>query len=172
MRILMILAIGLLPALGFAKSPEEAEPVIPPERLSPAGITALAQEIRTGMDAGGRFEWVSASERETVTRDLDVMVDVLADQDSVDALKPDERVALFNAQASANEILGLRDGNRMVCERRKRTGSNRSELHCERYAERMERTRGDRRAIDDVTRRGQSAPARDFWGQGSSNNPN
>jgi hypothetical protein len=160
MRILMILAIGLLPALGFAKSPEDAELVIPPERLSPAGITALAQEIRTGMDPGGRFEWVSASERETVTRDLDVMVDVLADQDSVDALKPDERVALFNAQASANEILGLRDGNRMVCERRKRTGSNRSELHCERYAERMERTRGDRKSIDDIMRRGMTPTQR------------
>lgn len=69
-----------------------------------------------------------------------------------------------NAQASANAILGLRDGNRMVCERRKRTGSNRTELHCERYAERMERARGDRKVIDDLTRRGVSPVQRQLGG--------
>lgn len=146
----------LLGLASTAIAAKDVELAIPPTRLSPAGVSDMAREIRSGMKEGGRFQWVSQRERIEVERDLNTMVNILSGLDSVAELKPAQRVELFNAQARANALLGQRDGNRLVCERRRRTGSKLSETWCESYAERMERQRIDRRALREVTDTGYS----------------
>lgn len=143
----VLLACTSLPA--FAADP----PLLPREKLSPQEFPAAADWIVDQMAPGGRFQHVSVRERDAVTGDLARMKAALAGIDDIGALDESARVDLLNAQERINAVLARRDGERLICERRARLGSNRRETWCETYAEQQERIRNTRERTDRLNRR-------------------
>ena len=143
----LLLAVVAPPALA-----DEA-PLLPREKIAPAEFPAVADWIAGEMAPAGRFEHVTAREREAVERDLDQIRAVLAGVERIEDLDESTRVGLLNAQERINAVLTRRDGERLVCERRARLGSNRRETWCETYAEQQDRIRNTRERTDRLNRR-------------------
>ncbi|AVP98739.1 hypothetical protein C7S18_16765 [Ahniella affigens] len=130
---LFVLTTGLLMTDAHAGKKSKNAPVIPPA-TNAAEFEKLAADIRGGLTGGGRFEYVPASQERTLRDQLDVIASLLAKGDPK-ALDDADKVALFNAQEQVNGILTEYDGNRLICQSRSRTGSNRRETVCQTYAE-------------------------------------
>lgn len=99
-------------------------------------FTDQAAAIRQEMTTGGRFEFVTASERRIVEEQLDAIAAVLQKRAGA-KLDDDDLLDIYAAQETANAILTQRDGRRMVCEHSAPTGSNRKIKQCVTYAQRM-----------------------------------
>jgi len=95
-----------------------------------------ADAIRQEMKAGGRFEYVNATERKQVEEQLDAIAAVLSKRAGA-KLDDDDQLEIYAAQETANAILTQRDGRRMICEYSAPTGSNRKVKQCVTYADRM-----------------------------------
>jgi hypothetical protein len=121
-----------------------AEGYITRRKIEPAMFPQLAEVLQREMQTGGRFEFVTANERGEVEAALESMRGLLAGKSTIEQLNDDEKVALINAQERANAILTRRDGERLVCERRRVVGSNLRQNMCETYAERRHRVQGTR----------------------------
>lgn len=130
---LAVLIAGLLSPNAHAGKKDKDVPVIPPA-TNAAEFETLAADIRKGLDGGGRFEYVPASQERSLLDQLDTIATLLAKGDPK-TLEDADKVALFNAQELANGILTKYDGNRLICQSRQRTGSNRRETVCQTYAE-------------------------------------
>jgi hypothetical protein len=143
----LVLLFVVLPVLA-----EEA-PLLPREKLAPREFPLVAGWIEDEMQPGGRFEHVTRRERDAVAADLARMQGVLSGVAGIEALDEATRVDLLNAQERINAVLARRDGERLICERRARLGSNRRETWCETYAERQARIRGTRERANELNRR-------------------
>ena len=139
MRTPLLLALLLAVSCAFGKTPEP-EPIIPVERLEPAGFEAFIARLRGEMEPGGRFQWVTEPERVRVLKALDEMARILEGHATVAELRETDKVALLNAQEVANAILQKRDRDRVICERRVIVGSHFPQSVCETYGEKMTRT--------------------------------
>jgi hypothetical protein len=143
----LVLAFAALPAMA------DDAPLLPREKLAPADFPATADWIAREMAPGGRFQHVTPRERDAVEADLGRMQAMLAGVERIEALDESARVELLNAQERVNGVLSRRDGERLICERRARLGSNRRETWCETYAEREARIRGTRERANELNRR-------------------
>lgn len=132
--LLMLVLIGTF-GIGTAdaRKKDKEVPLIPTVTTA-EGFAALAADIRNGMSAGGRFEYVPASQERILLKQLDTIGSLL-EKGARAELSDEDKVALFNAQEQANGILMKYDGNREICSIRNRTGSNRRETICTTYAE-------------------------------------
>ncbi|UXI69270.1 hypothetical protein [Tahibacter amnicola] len=101
-----------------------------------------AASIRSQIKQGGRYEFVTDAERETINRQLAVMERLLSAHSDGSAFRENEKLELLNAQEQVNAILAQRDGKRLICTRRAPTGSNRPQSTCMTYADK-ERERRD-----------------------------
>jgi hypothetical protein len=151
MPIRLLLVLPLLFAAGSAAAADDG--YISGRKLAPTEFPQLAATLGREMDGGGRFEFVTAAERTAVESALAEMARLLAGHERLDTLSDAERIALHNAQERANAILTRRDGERVVCERRKTVGSNMRQLVCETYAEQQFRTRGARDRARNLNKR-------------------
>lgn len=122
-------------------------------KLAPAEFPQLVQALGREMDAGGRFEFVTDGERASVEAALAEIGRLLAGHDRIESLPDAERIAVHNAQERANAVLTRRDGERVICDRRKVVGSNMRQLVCETYAEQQFRTRGSRDRARELNKR-------------------
>lgn len=127
--------------LAFSTS-SRADDVIkkPVTADTPDKFVAVAQHIRDEMKAGGRYEFIRPDEHGKVEADLDAMQDMLTKAGSVDAMKADDRLRLFNTQEHLNGLLVHNDSNRLVCERRAPVGTSIPQTTCKTVAE-IERQR-------------------------------
>jgi hypothetical protein len=91
---------------------------------TPATFAEQSQRIREDMQTGGRYEYITATDKRSVDRLLEQMAALLDRAGSVDAMNHDTRIQLFNAQEEVNGILKHNDSNRLVCESRAPIGSN------------------------------------------------
>jgi hypothetical protein len=91
---------------------------------TPETFAAQTQRIQEDMQPGGRYEYISASDKHTVERLLDQMAVALQSAGSVAAMNSTQRIGLFNLQEEINGILKHNDSNRLVCESRAPIGSN------------------------------------------------
>jgi hypothetical protein len=107
-----------------------------------AGFQATAGEVRAGMVEGGRFEFVTATERATIEEAFRKMDLLFQANESVAAMNKTDQVALFNEQETVNAILKNKDSDRIVCKREKKLGSNLGQTQCMSFGER-ERMRRD-----------------------------
>jgi hypothetical protein len=127
--------------LAFSAS-SRADDVIkkPVAADTPDKFAAVVQHVRDEMKSGGRYEFIKPDDRGKVDADLDTMQDLLTKAGSVDAMKSDDRLRLFNTQEHVNGILVHNDSNRLVCERRAPVGTSIPQTTCRTVAE-IERMR-------------------------------
>ncbi|MGO4504815.1 MULTISPECIES: hypothetical protein [unclassified Dyella] len=127
----------LVPATSLlAKSPP------PPDVKADTRDTfaPVADHVREQMQAGGRFEFVNAEERGTVTKDLGDMQSLLDRFTKVDAMDDKSKIQLYNDQSEINAILTRRDGDKEICVHEQPTGSHLPKTTCRKYSD-MERDR-------------------------------
>jgi hypothetical protein len=105
-------------------------------------FSAVAEHVREQMGAGGRFQFVTAGERDTVTRDLGGMQSLFDRFAKVDAMDQASKIQLYNYQSEINAILTRRDGDREICSEDRPTGSHIPRTTCRKYAD-LERERRD-----------------------------
>ena len=93
--------------------------------------------IRKEMQPGGKYGYISNSERSRVEARLGDMQKLLSEHPNAADLGPSDKVALFNAQEEINGILDHNDNNRLVCEHTLPVGSHIPVTTCHTYAEIM-----------------------------------
>ena len=82
---------------------------------TPERFELLVSGIRQEMAPGGRYEFLSDSDREMVNRTLDTMGELIEQSGSVDAMQPEDQVTLFTEQEKVNGILVRNSDDRLVC---------------------------------------------------------
>ncbi|SRR5581483_2463278 len=109
---------------------------------TPDKFAARYKELETEMQAGGRYEFISPSDKVRVEADMTSMAAMLDKAGSVDAMKQDDKVRLFNTQEQVNGILTRTDSERLVCEHRAPVGSHIPVTTCKTFGE-IEKARRD-----------------------------
>jgi hypothetical protein len=107
---------------------------------TPEKFAIAAKEIQGQMSTGGRYEFIRPDDRGKVSADFDTMQGMLNKAGSVDAMKMEDKVRLFNTQEHLNGILVHNDANRLVCERRAPVGTSIPQTTCRTLGE-IERSR-------------------------------
>lgn len=142
--VLFVLAAFLLPSGAHAAKNDDDTRFVDSARQEQFADQAAA--IRQQMKAGGRFEYVSAAERQEVEHQLGIIENLLARRTG-DRLGENDQLDLLAAQETANAILTRRDGRRLICEHTAPTGSNRKVRQCITYADRMSAHNATRRMM-------------------------
>ena len=109
---------------------------------------SVADHVRDQMAAGGRFEFLTADERSTVTRDLSDMQLLFDKFGNVDAMDDASKIKLYNSQSEVNAVLTRRDGDREICTHEESTGSHLPKTTCRTYSQ-IERDRRDTMKMKD-----------------------
>jgi hypothetical protein len=104
--------------------------------------------IRKDMQPGGKYGYISATDKSRVEARLGDMQKLLGEHTNAADLQPDEKVALFNAQEEINGILDHNDSNRLVCEHVAPVGSHRPVTTCHTYAEIMQQRENARHDLE------------------------
>jgi hypothetical protein len=135
-----LLALASLPALAIEPANQVTPMTVNADTRE--GFMRVADEVRKEMDAGGRFEFVTAQERTSIEQALARMGQIYERAPTVQEMNKTDQVALFNQQETVNAILKQRDSDRMICKRIRKTGTNLGTTECISYGER-ERQRRD-----------------------------
>ena len=113
----------------------------------------IAQTVRTGMEDGGKYEYVKPNEKVTIEKKLDEMDKIFdAGGGSVATMKEDQKIALFNAQETVNSILTLRDRDRVICKNEAPLGSHIPVTSCHTYGQEVEAEEGTHNQLDEWKR--------------------
>lgn len=105
-----------------------------------------AARIREQMQPGGKYGYISATDKSHVEARLTDMQNLLTAHANASDMPQTDKVALFNAQEEINGILDHNDNDRLVCEHVMPVGSHIPVTTCHTYAEIMaqrERTQHD-----------------------------
>jgi hypothetical protein len=147
----LALACLVVLASATATAPEPANQVTPMTVNADTreDFAAVAEDVRAEMAEGGRFEFLSKSERQAVEDAFRRMDLLFQTSPTVEGMNKEDKVALFNQQEVVNSILKNRDSDRVVCKRERKTGSNLATTTCLTYGER-ERQRRD--SVNELTR--------------------
>ncbi|RYD15700.1 MAG: hypothetical protein EOP90_07060 [Lysobacteraceae bacterium] len=133
----LLLALAAMPV--FAK--DEAEPAV--NANSQESFETVSAWVREQMSDGGRYSYVTASERTRVNQRLDQMSEIFRTTPAVDQMSDDVKMQMFNFQEEVNSILAKRDNERLVCKNVKPIGSNIPTRQCVTAGEIEARRRGD-----------------------------
>jgi hypothetical protein len=109
---------------------------------------AVAATVREQMARGGRFEFVSRLERETVEAKLADMQSLFDRFGAVDKMDSDSKIRLFNDQELINGILTRNDSNREICAREVPVGTHFPTMVCHTYGEIRRQQQGLIRFLD------------------------
>lgn len=127
MRALSVFRLIGLSSLFFAAIAAAADDKVvekPVAADTPEKFTLLIADLHHEMGTGGRYEFISPEQKGKVDADLSTMAAMLQKSGSVDAMKEQDKVRLFNTQEHVNGILAHNDINRLVCEHRAPLGSS------------------------------------------------
>lgn len=144
---------GLLALVGSAAAESGV-------RLTADALPAFAVEaaqVRNGLRAGERYEFVPAQEREQIQAALSRIEQLLSTDGPP---SPSAAREVEAAQQRVNAILERRDGERRVCERRRGTGSNIAATRCTTYAQRERQRRDSERFLRESRRDSGATPSR------------
>ena len=133
----LLLALAAMPV----SAKDEAEPAV--NANSQESFETVSAWVRSQMSDGGRYSYVTASERTRVNERLDQMAGIFRKTPAVDQMSDDEKMKMFNYQEEVNGILAKRDNERLVCKNVKPIGSNIPTRQCVTAGEIEARRRGD-----------------------------
>jgi predicted secreted protein len=114
-------------------------------------LEKVSASVRKDMESGGRYEYVSPTERQKVDQKLTEM-ETLLQHNGPAELKEREKIQLFNAQEVVNSILAHRDRDRVICKSEAPIGSHIPVTTCHTYAQEVEARKGAQRFFDDVSK--------------------
>lgn len=114
----------------------------------------VATDVRKEMGDGGRYQYLKPDERKTVDLKLSEIEGLFAESDTVQAMKHDTKVTLFNDQEVVNSILAHRDRDRVICKNEAPLGSHIPVTSCHTYGQEEDARRGTRNQLDEWARLG------------------
>lgn len=115
---------------------------------------SVAASVHKEMAEGGRYQYVKPEERTTIDSKLGEMSALFAENGSVQSMKEETKIKLFNDQEIVNSILQQRDGDRVICKKEAPIGSHIPITSCHTYAQEQEARSGAHKQMDS-------------WGQGN-----
>lgn len=137
------LALGLSVAMASTESP------IPP---AVRDIVVQQSHLRAMVVAGrGPFKDLNASDRDALVKTQTRVLEMLDGHGSIDELRVDEKIELFNHLESVKAAVNKATDNRQVCERTKVIGSNRYRLLCMNVGDYREYKRQAQKALTSAT---------------------
>ena len=139
-KIALACVLALVASSAMAIEPKNQVEPVTVNAATVEDFAKVADHVRKQMTQGGRFEYVTESERRSIEQALARIEQIFANAPTVDQLNKTDQVALFNQQETINAILKQRDSDRLICKREKKLGSNLGQTSCVTYGER-ERTR-------------------------------
>ncbi|SRR5579885_275775 len=131
---------------------DEATPVV--KATNKDDFAAVATAIRQQMGQGGRWQYVSKSEKADVDNRLVEMQGLFDEFGTVDKMDQVTKARLFNDQEVVNDILTRRDGNRLVCSNEIPTGSHIPQRVCRTYAQMRQDQQNAQDMMDHMQHRG------------------
>lgn len=134
--ILAALAMALLPLT--AASAATTKPAVKVDNK--ADFAAVSATVQKEMLAGGRYEFVDNTERDTITKRLGDMQALFDTYGSVEHMDMKQRTQLLTAQEDVNAILTRRDDRRLICKNERAMGTLIPKRVCRTYGE-LERSR-------------------------------
>ncbi len=150
MKMRAAFAVAVLVCLGAAASAKENYHENSVKADTKEAFDQIAQTVRTGMEDGGKYEYVKPNEKVTIEKKLDEMDKIFdAGGGSVATMKEDQKIALFNAQETVNSILTLRDRDRVICKKEAPVGSHIPVTTCHSYAQEVEAREGTKKQLEE-----------------------
>lgn len=136
-RVLLFLVAALLviPAIQANARPKSNVDEHPMLVKTLDGFQTDSERIRKEMEAGGKYDNISARDKARVEARLGDMLKLLQSGVAQSAMTQNDKIALANAQEEINGILSHNDNNRLVCRRVAPVGSHLPVTTCQTYAE-------------------------------------
>ena len=116
---------------AFAK--ETSDPAV--NANTKESFTAVSAWVRKEMGTGGRYAYVTDSERSKVDANLSEMGGLFDKYGSVAQMNDADKTKLFNDQEELNAILSKRDGDRIICKNEVPIGSHIPVKTCRTYSQ-------------------------------------
>jgi hypothetical protein len=144
------LAVGVMLAvsMGIASA---AEPVEQPQTV--AEILQFQHALRDKLDRpSGEYSRFDEGQITRMKRAQDNVFHLLSGVNSLDELDENKKIEVSNSLDQVKAILLANEGNRLICYRERKTGTNLLTKRCETYAEREAHARDSERAMRDISR--------------------
>lgn len=136
-KMLIAATLGLvLAGNASAFMAKQPAPAIP-KQYAAEEFETIANGIRIQMEPGGRYAHVPEIDRPAIEEQLNKIASLLDGVEVIEELNHEDRVRLFNAQEKVNALLLQHDGERLVCEKTRVTGSHRPRTVCMTWSERQ-----------------------------------
>ena len=149
----MIRAVLFVALCAFAAMAAAKDPSAFPRKFKPVQFPQVVEEIERQIGAGGEYELKDDAARESVRADLQVMGGLLEGQDSLEAMREEDRIALFNAQERINATIKDNRLDRMECSQREIVGTRLKTTTCETAYDKRRREEHSREEARRLTRR-------------------
>jgi len=149
----LALAFGVSLALSAgaacAQAPEQPQTV--------SGILQFQHALRDKIDkANGEYSRFDEGQLSRMKRAQDNVFRLLSGVNSLDDMSADQKIEVSNALDEVKAILLANEGNRLICYRERKTGTNLLSKRCETYAEREARARDSQQQMMDMNTRAQN----------------
>ena len=116
-------------------------------------ILTFQRGLRERLDKPyGEYSRFKESDLARMKRAQDKVFAMLQGVSSIDQLSPEQKTELSNSLDEVKATLLANEGNRQICHRERKTGSNMIQLRCETVADREAHARESQRAMQDIAR--------------------
>jgi len=109
---------------------------------------SVSSNVRKELEEGGRYEYVKPEERRQIEQKLTDMAAAFNESGSVQTMKEDTKIKLFNDQEVVNSILTKRDRDRVICKKNAPIGSHIPVTSCHTYGQEEDARRGSRNEME------------------------
>ena len=145
----LALALGVSLALSagatFAQAPEQPQTV--------SEILQFQHALRGKLDQpNGEYSRFDEGQIARMKHAQDNVFRMLSDVKSLDDLSENQKIEVSNSLDEVKAILLANEGNRLICYRERKTGTNLLTKRCETYADREAHARESERAMRDMSR--------------------
>jgi hypothetical protein len=145
----LALALGVSLALSagaaFAQAPEQPQTV--------SEILQFQHALRGKLDQpNGEYSRFDEGQIARMKHAQDNVFRMLSDVKSLDDLSENQKIEVSNSLDEVKAILLANEGNRLICYRERKTGTNLLTKRCETYADREAHARDSERAMRDMSR--------------------
>ena len=149
----LALALGVSLALSAgaacAQAPEQPQTV--------SEILQFQHALRAKIDkANGEYSRFDEGQISRMKQAQDNVFRMLAGVNSLDDLNETQKIEVSNSLDQIKAILLANEGNRLICYREKKTGTNLLTKRCETYADREARARDSQQQMIDANNRAQT----------------
>ena len=145
----LALALGVSLALSagaaFAQAPEQPQTV--------SEILQFQHALRDKIDKpNGDYSRFDDGQIARMKHAQDNVFRMLSDVKSLDELSENQKIEVSNSLDEVKAILLANEGNRLICYRERKTGTNLLTKRCETYADREAHARDSERSMRDMSR--------------------